>query len=280
MTIKEAEQKTGLPRSVIRFYEKEGLIAPQRNANNSYREYTPADVERLIRVAFLRTLDISIEDIRRVIEGDAALGEVAGAQLEALCDKEKELARAMQICTRLKSDAPERFDDLNVSRYTGETEDYVRAYRGMLLQDCERFARWFASDDCWQTLVMVGTLIGAIMFPKLPEKIPIQWNAGEVTATAARGMIFAYPIAMLLIRFVLGGRVRALCRLYMGLRGAFIAPYAVNGLCFLMLCLQAFTVLFLFGIVRSVEAAIALAGVFVLAVIAFAGHGFGGKNKR
>ena len=30
MTIKEVEQRTGLPRSVVRFYEKEGLIAPRR----------------------------------------------------------------------------------------------------------------------------------------------------------------------------------------------------------------------------------------------------------
>ena len=47
MTIKEVEQCTGLPRSVIRFYEKEGLIAPQRNEENRYRAYSQADVDRL-----------------------------------------------------------------------------------------------------------------------------------------------------------------------------------------------------------------------------------------
>ena len=45
MTIKEVEQRTGLPRSVIRFYEKEGLIAPQRNEENRYRAYSQADVD-------------------------------------------------------------------------------------------------------------------------------------------------------------------------------------------------------------------------------------------
>ena len=40
MTIKEAEQMTGLTRSNIRFYEKEQLISPDRNVKNGYREYS------------------------------------------------------------------------------------------------------------------------------------------------------------------------------------------------------------------------------------------------
>ena len=40
MTIKEVEQITGLTRSNIRFYEKEKLISPERNASNGYREYS------------------------------------------------------------------------------------------------------------------------------------------------------------------------------------------------------------------------------------------------
>ena len=34
MTIKEMEDKTGLNRSSIRFYEKKGLISPERNKKN------------------------------------------------------------------------------------------------------------------------------------------------------------------------------------------------------------------------------------------------------
>ena len=32
MTIQELEKRTGLPRASIRFYEKEGLIAPKQTA--------------------------------------------------------------------------------------------------------------------------------------------------------------------------------------------------------------------------------------------------------
>lgn len=267
MNIKEVEQRTGLPRSVIRFYEREGLIDPQRNAQNSYREYAQEDVDRLIRIAFLRTLDMPIEEIRRVIMGDVRLADVAGAQLKALCEKERDVARAMRICAQLKSDAPERFDDLDVSAYAGEAGAYVKQYRSVLLEDCERFALWFAGDDCWMALVIVGTLLASIVFPKLPDVIPVQWSAGEVTGTAPRGALFAYPLLMLTIRFLLGGSIRMLCRNAMGVAGERIAPYAVNGLCLLMLCLEAFTVLYLFGAVSSVEAAILGACAFVLGVI-------------
>ena len=36
MTIKDVEERTGLSRSNIRFYEKEKLIEPSRNESNGY----------------------------------------------------------------------------------------------------------------------------------------------------------------------------------------------------------------------------------------------------
>ena len=40
MTIKDVEERTGLSRSNIRFYEKEKLIEPSRNESNGYRDYS------------------------------------------------------------------------------------------------------------------------------------------------------------------------------------------------------------------------------------------------
>ena len=51
MTIKEVEEKTGLARSNIRFYEKEKLIQPTRNVGNGYREYSEEDVEIIKKIA-------------------------------------------------------------------------------------------------------------------------------------------------------------------------------------------------------------------------------------
>ena len=40
MTIKDVEERTGLSRSNIRFYEKEKLIEPSRNESNGCLLYT------------------------------------------------------------------------------------------------------------------------------------------------------------------------------------------------------------------------------------------------
>lgn len=73
MTIKEVEKLTGLSRSNVRFYEKEKLIVPVRNERNGYRDYSNSDIENLKKIAYLRTLGISIEDIRSIISENVSL---------------------------------------------------------------------------------------------------------------------------------------------------------------------------------------------------------------
>ncbi|MDO4323823.1 MAG: MerR family transcriptional regulator, partial [Lachnospiraceae bacterium] len=69
MTIKEVEEQTGLARSNIRFYEKERLVEPARNEANGYRDYSEKDIEDIKKIAYLRTLGITIDDIRSIISG-------------------------------------------------------------------------------------------------------------------------------------------------------------------------------------------------------------------
>ena len=51
--IQELERRTGLERASIRFYEKEGLLNPQR-LENGYREYSVEDSELLKKIKLLR----------------------------------------------------------------------------------------------------------------------------------------------------------------------------------------------------------------------------------
>ena len=54
MTIKEVEERTGLARSNIRFYEKEKLIEPARNDKNGYRDYSERDIENIKKLRELQ----------------------------------------------------------------------------------------------------------------------------------------------------------------------------------------------------------------------------------
>ena len=84
MTIKEVEKLTGLSRSNVRFYEKEKLIVPVRNERNGYRDYSNSDIENIKKIAYLRTLGISVEDIRSIISGNVSLREVIQKQNKIL----------------------------------------------------------------------------------------------------------------------------------------------------------------------------------------------------
>ena len=61
MKIKQVEELVGITRKNIRFYEEQGLLNVAR-AENGYREYHQADVDRLMEIKLFRKMDISIEE--------------------------------------------------------------------------------------------------------------------------------------------------------------------------------------------------------------------------
>ena len=72
MNIKEIEERSGLTRANIRYYEQEGLLAPARR-ENKYRDYSEEDLETLLRIALLRNLGFSLDEIRRLQSGELEL---------------------------------------------------------------------------------------------------------------------------------------------------------------------------------------------------------------
>ena len=75
MTIKEIEDLSGMTRANIRFYESQGLLTPARDTNG-YRNYTEKDLETLNRIRLLRTLHLSLDDIRAAGNGEKDLGNI------------------------------------------------------------------------------------------------------------------------------------------------------------------------------------------------------------
>lgn len=66
MRIKELSEKSGMAASAIRFYEEEGLLPPVRRSENGYRFYGRDHVDRLRFIRRCRSLDMSLEDIRKM----------------------------------------------------------------------------------------------------------------------------------------------------------------------------------------------------------------------
>ncbi len=67
MIIHELAQQAGVPAKTIRYYESIGLLPRPARASNNYRQYAPADAERLRLIAGARTLGFSLEDISEIL---------------------------------------------------------------------------------------------------------------------------------------------------------------------------------------------------------------------
>lgn len=103
MTIYELEKRSGVARPNIRFYEKEGLIAPKRLANG-YRDYSEEDALALEKIVLLRRLDLPLEDIRRARNGEVPLGLALEKHEEALAIRQKETEQALRVSRAIRKD--------------------------------------------------------------------------------------------------------------------------------------------------------------------------------
>jgi DNA-binding transcriptional MerR regulator len=66
MKIGELAERTGIPASTIRFYEKEGLLPKAQRGANGYRVYQAHALERLDLIQLGQNLGLSLDAIRTV----------------------------------------------------------------------------------------------------------------------------------------------------------------------------------------------------------------------
>lgn len=83
-TIGELARRTGLPVRTIRFYSDEGVVPPSDRSAAGYRLYDLAAVARLDLARTLRDLGVGLGAVRRVLDREVGVAEVAAAHAEAL----------------------------------------------------------------------------------------------------------------------------------------------------------------------------------------------------
>lgn len=84
----EVQNKTGLTRKAIEYYEEKGLIDPVR-LENGYRDYSEKDVEILEKVSLFTKLGLSLKEIREIIFGEGALSSLLRTRQYELSIEEK-----------------------------------------------------------------------------------------------------------------------------------------------------------------------------------------------
>lgn len=68
MRIGELAQKAGVDSETIRYYEKVGLLLPPPRSANGYRDYGKSHIERLAFVRYCRELDMSLADVKGLLD--------------------------------------------------------------------------------------------------------------------------------------------------------------------------------------------------------------------
>lgn len=110
MKIGELARKTELTVDAIRFYEKQNLIKSQGRTDGGYREFAPETVELLHFISKCRALDISLPEIRKLLQVRSRSAKscreaniVIDDQLAKLRQRIKELKKLERQLAELRS---------------------------------------------------------------------------------------------------------------------------------------------------------------------------------
>jgi len=84
MQIKDVEKHTGLTKRSIKLYEEKGLLKPEKNEENGYRDYIETDVECLKKIKMYRSLEFSLDEIKLILISSDKKEEIYNSHLKEI----------------------------------------------------------------------------------------------------------------------------------------------------------------------------------------------------
>lgn len=116
MKINQVEELVGITKKNIRFYEEQGLINPERNRDNGYREYSLKDVELLNKIKLLRSLEVPIEEIRKLETGEVSMSDCLDRHISHYTHRQREMDIMKEMCKEI-IEADVQFDNFKADSY-------------------------------------------------------------------------------------------------------------------------------------------------------------------
>ena len=163
MRISEVAEKTGLSISNIRFYEKKGLIGPDRDKDSKYRNYTEEDLALIKQILLFRKMDFSIETISHIINKKLTIETAIQNQITELEEKRDSIQSSIDLCQKIAGDG--QYSSLDTDYYLSYVKEEEKKGRvfGQLNDLLDEVSDYY--DYCfWNTpfagLAMPGTKYG------------------------------------------------------------------------------------------------------------------------
>ena len=182
MKINQVEELVGITKKNIRFYEEQELVAPNRNPENGYRDYDLNDVERLKKIKLLRMLDVSCEDIRKLISGSITMKDCMDRHSVELTHRQHDIDHMKEMCDLISSQNSE-FEAINAGEYLERMNEQVKG--GVRFMDVKK-------EDV--TVRKTGAIIAAVAV----ILVMLGWSAAIVYAFLTEAM----PVGVLLVMLI------------------------------------------------------------------------------
>ena len=163
MRLSEVAEKTGLSISNIRFYEKKGLIGPDRDKDSKYRNYTEEDLVLIKQIKLFRKMDFSIETISHIINKKLTIETAIQNQITELEEKRDSIQSSIDLCQKIAGDG--QYSSLDTDYYLSYVKEEEKKGRvfGQLNDLLDEVSDYY--DYCfWNTpfagFAMPGTRYG------------------------------------------------------------------------------------------------------------------------
>lgn len=102
-TVHEVSRISGVTIRTLRYYDRIGLLCPAARTEAGYRLYDDAAIGRLQRILLFRELEISLKDVKRLLQlSDAEQREAIGLQIKVLELKKERTEKLIALARRLE----------------------------------------------------------------------------------------------------------------------------------------------------------------------------------
>jgi DNA-binding transcriptional MerR regulator len=112
MRIGDVSDRSGVSVRMLRHYDSIGLLSPTGRTSAGYRDYSPADLHRLLDIEALRTLGLSLAETRHALDdpafdAPAVLDRLREETRERIRGEQELLARLETVGTSMPTDWPD-----------------------------------------------------------------------------------------------------------------------------------------------------------------------------
>jgi len=202
MKIQDLENRTGLERPTIRFYEREGLLQPKR-LENGYRDYSETDAALLLKIKLLRQLGFSLEKIKALQQGSVDFSAALSEQIARLASQIDDHKRSRAVCQQIQKDGV-GYANLDGAHYLQilrtipidgrSTGNY--SFQESLPKEIHPWRRFFARTIDY---TLFGSLLNILLFVIFRIR-PLPGDFMQAVLLVITGALFV-PVEALLLHF-------------------------------------------------------------------------------